>query len=187
MIPHTVRLILILCILRGLVPVQATAAEPPLEFEVKAAFLYNFIRFIDWPEEAFSGAEDPILIGVLGENPFEGALERAVTGKTAHGRPIAIRHGKRLEDIGEVHMLYISRSANRNLGPILAQLESKPVVTVGEHPRFTARGGMIRFFLRERRVAFEINPAAAKEADLRISSRLLALADIYEGPTGAGQ
>lgn len=181
MIPHAIRLLLLFLSLTGLGSLSLSA-QAELEYEVKAAFLYNFIRFIDWPEEAFSGPDAPLVIGVLGRtDPFRGQLQEAVAGKTANGRPLEIRTGRSLEEIGPVHLLFIGPF--ENVPAALAKLRGQPVVTVGDRQDFTAAGGMIRFFLREQRVAFEINLDAVEEAELRMSSRLLALADIYRSPS----
>lgn len=159
------------------------AAQPIPEFEVKAAFLYNFIRFTDWPEEAFAGPQEPFIIGVLGrENPFGNKLEAAVRGKTIDDRPLQVRFAQRLREFGQVHILYISSSAPESQEDLLQALSGRPVVTVGETADFTAEGGVIRFFVRDRKIAFEINPTAAKRGELRLSSRLLSLARIYREP-----
>lgn len=181
------RLILLvsLFVVAGAMPV---AAQPAAEFEVKAAFLYNFIRFIDWPEEAFAGPSDPIVIGVLGrEDPFESRLKTAVRGKTIDGRPLEVRFAQRIEEIDNAHLIYISDSAPEPQADILAAVARRPVVTVGETPGFTASGGVVRFFVRDRRIAFEINPRAAERKGLRISSRLLSLADVYREAKGANR
>lgn len=156
-----------------------SAQANDLEYEVKAAFLYNFTRFVTWPDEAYTRAQSPVVIGVLGPNPFGDALENAVRGKTVDDRPLAVRYGDDLSELGELHVLFISRSEVARVPQILEQLEGRPVLTVSELPHFTAQGGMVRFYVRERRVAFEINPAAADRAGLRISSRLLSVATVY--------
>jgi hypothetical protein len=155
-------------------------AQPDLEYEVKAAFLVNFTRFVDWPEEAFPDPEAPFIIGVVGPtNPFNDRLENAVHDQNVNGRPLLVRYGPTLADIGAVQMLFITGADPEPTSAILAELNQRPVLTVGEIPQFTALGGMVRFFLREGRMAFEINRKPADEAGLRISARLLTLADIH--------
>lgn len=160
-------------------PEAPARGDAPLEYEVKAAFLYNFPRFIDWPAAAFETNESPLVFGVLGPNPFDGALREATDGKTIDGRPIELRHGSRLDEIGNVHVLFINEPDPRRQASILEELEGKPVLTVSDYPNFTRAGGTIRFFVRDRRIAFEVNVAAAERAGLRMSSRLLNLAHIY--------
>lgn len=155
------------------------AAQQPSEYEVKAAFLYNFTRFIDWPEEAFSSPDSPVVIGVLGEDPFDGALEAAIRGKKVGARPIHLRHARNVNELGNVHMLFVSRSESQILPRILRALRLRPVVTVSDIPEFTSSGGMIRFYMRGRRVAFEINTEATAEAGMRVSSRVLNVATLY--------
>lgn len=163
-------------------------AQANLEYDVKSAFLYNFIRFIVWPEDAFADPLEPFVIGVLGrEDPFNGQLEAVVRGKTIDGRPLEVRFARRLAALEGTHILYISPTASESEDEILAALAEHPVVTVGETAEFTAKGGIIRFFVRERKVAFEINPGAAERAGLRISSRLLSLADVYQEPVFPGR
>jgi hypothetical protein len=151
-----------------------------LEYEVKAAFLLNFTHFVDWPEEAFAEPDDAFVIGVLGEeDPFEGRLDQAVEGRSVQDRPTSIRYGRTLEELGRIHMLFVCRTGREDIADLVAHLATAPVLTVGETSRFTAEGGMIRFHLRQGKVAIEINRGAVNKAGLRVSPRLLALADIY--------
>lgn len=157
----------------------ASSAWGAAEYEVKAAFLYNFTRFVSWPAATPEDKRLPIVIGVLGVSPFGDALEEAVRGKTLDGRPLTVRYSRNLVDLGDVHVLFICRSEADRVPQILTALHGRPVLTVADLPNFTAQGGMVRFFFQERRVAFEINPAAAEYAGLRVSSRLLSVAAIY--------
>lgn len=160
-------------------------AQPNLEYGVKSAFLYNFIRFIDWPAEAFAGPESPYIIGVLGrDDRFTRQLESVVRGKTIDGRPLEVRSAPTMEALDGTHILYIDQTAREEQADVLAALAGRSVVTVGETADFMEAGGIIRFFVRDRKVAFEIHPQAAEKAGLRISSRLLSLADIYPEPGG---
>lgn len=171
-----------LCTLGGLLATASTAVgqrEVPLEYEVKAAFLYNFARFVEWPDEAFESGEDPFLIGVLGDNPFDDALNDAVRDKVIDDRPVRVLYAQRIEDLPNVHLLYISESETGQPYSVAGRLQDGPVLTVSDVPHFTREGGMIRFFIRDRRVAFEINIDAAERAGLRVSSRLLNVAQIY--------
>lgn len=186
MIMRFIRLLLFssLVVISGAGPLVAQAN---LEYGVKSAFLFNFIRFIDWPEAVFAGPESPYIIGVLGrDDRFTRQLESVVRDKAIDGRPVEVRAAAGLADLERVHMLYIGPTAREEEADILAALAGKPVVTVGETKDFTAAGGIIRFFVRDRKIAFEIRPEFAEKAGLRISSRLLSLADIYREP-GAEQ
>ena len=160
----------------GALPGLPTQNPPPGEYDVKAAFLYNFAKFVEWPDSAFSNSESPLIIGVLGEDPFGEVLDRIVAGKLVQGRPLRIRRWKRIEDSSDCHILFVGESERHSLPDIRRRLQSVPVLTVGDWNGFTAGGGMVQFHLRQNRVLFEINDRDAKEAGLKISSRLLVLA-----------
>lgn len=157
----------------------AAGERRSLEYQVKAAFLYNFARFTEWPDDAVGGQDAPFVLGILGEDPFGNNLEQTVSGKQVNDRPLVIRRGGTLEDIGPCHILFVSESENRRLTEILAGVASRPVLTVGESDDFTQRGGMIRLLRKADRVRFEIKARVAERAGLKISSKLLRLADNY--------
>ncbi len=146
------------------------------EYQLKAAFLANFPEFITWPASAFSGADAPIVIGVLGNDPFGGALDRTLQGKGVGGRKITIRRSQRVEDLKNCQIVFISRSEQGRLADILASLGSAPVLTVSDIDQFTRAGGAIGFIMSGPNVRLEINNSAAKRAGLVINSRLLNLA-----------
>jgi hypothetical protein len=154
------------------------AETPPSEYEVKAAFLFNFARFVEWPPAAFAAANSPIVLGLYGEDPFGEDLTRIIAGKTANGRPFVIRRCERPADLKSCHMAFISSSEKRNLPQAMDALKGLPVLTVGETDRFAESGGIINFVIDKNRVHFEINVDAADRAGLRMSSKLLSLARI---------
>jgi len=143
------------------------------EYEVKAAFLYNFAKFVEWPDPA-SG---PIRLCVVGDDPFGNNLEETVRGKTISGQPIEIKRLNRGDNPRSCQIAFISAS-ERPLRAVLDLLQGASTLTVGESPNFAKDGGMINFVLEDKRVHFEINPAAAQREGLRISSKLLNLARI---------
>ena len=159
-------------------PDAAAQSGVTQEFQIKAVFLYNFVQFVDWPAGAFAGPQDPLIIGVLGEDPFGTALDDAVAGETVNGRSLVVRRFRRVEDIDRCHVLFISRSENARLGPILTALKGRSILTVGDAEEFTRRGGMIRFVTENNKVRLRINVEAAKAAGLTISSKLLRPAEI---------
>ncbi len=150
---------------------------------VKAAYLYNFAKFIGWPSDAFEDEETPFVIGVLGDDPFGRSLDTTVKAKKIGRRPVAIQRLRwsrqadraKLEDC---HVLYISDSERHRLGEIFAMLEDHPVLLVADTPDFASGGGMIGFVLEEQRIIFEINREALEQAELRASAKLLKLAKI---------
>jgi hypothetical protein len=157
------------------------AAPVPPEYQVKAAFLYQFIKFIEWPPQAFStGHDKAIIIGVLGEGPMQIALA-AVQGKMAKGRPVAIESYKTLADLDYCHVLFISPSMDDQLPAILKRIKGWSLLTVGDMEGSARRGAMLNFITVEDMIRFEVNVEAAKRANLRISSELLGLAQVVHG------
>jgi hypothetical protein len=159
----------------GIIVAQSPAAR---EYQVKAVFLFNFIQFVEWPGSAFLDVKSPVKIGILGEDPFDGALDEAVKGEKIAGRSVEIVRSRRPEDLAGCHLVFISRSEGRRVERALAQLSARPVLTVSELEGFTHQGGMIAFYSEGKKIRFEINPATAKSADLKISSELLGLGRI---------
>ena len=148
------------------------------EYRVKAAFLYNFAKFVDWPPRSFDSPTAPISICVLGENPFGRALEEAVAGKTLGGRGFLVRPVAEVQQASQCHILFVSSSERKRLQSVLAGLRASAVLTVGDTPGFAGKGGVVNFKLEDGAVHFEINVEAAKEKNLQISSKLLRLAHL---------
>lgn len=146
------------------------------EYQLKAAFLYNFSKFVQWPPERFPDEKSPIVIAVLGDNPFGAELENAVRGRLVNGRPIVVKIIDSLEQAGAAQVLFVEAKEERRLGDSLALLHRASVLTVGETRQFAAMGGIITFTLAEDKVRFEINQLAGEQAGLRINAQLLKLA-----------
>ena len=151
---------------------------PPSEYQLKAAFLLNFAKFVEWPPTAFAGANSPMILGILGENPFGDALERTIRDKTINNRPLVIKEFRSAAEATNCHLLFIGASEKARLPAVLKGLsEAKAsVLTVGEADRFTESGGMINFVRQGNKIRFQINEVAAKGVGLKISSKLLSLA-----------
>jgi hypothetical protein len=148
------------------------------EYSVKAFFLYNFARYVDWPAESFKGPGDPITICILGQNPFGGALDQATTGKAVGGRPFVVRQIADIERPCRCQILFVNASDRKRVRATTADLKETGVLTVGETPGFAADGGVINFTREDGKVRFEINVEAAGREHLHISSKLLNLAHI---------
>ena len=159
------------------------AADTPAasEAQVKAVFLFNFAKYVEWPAAAFPSAAAPITIGLMGTDPFGGELQHDVEGKTVNGRTFVIKHIASDSELSGCQILFISDSEASRLGGILAKAGSLPILTVGENEAFARNGGIINFVLKNGNVRLEIDLAAAKKAGLTISSRLLAVADVVKG------
>ena len=158
-----------------------TRAQPenppkgPSEYQVKAAFLYNFVKFVEWPATP-AAQEGPIEICVLGKDPFGGALERVVEGKTVNDRALVIRHFGDIAAARSCQVLFVSTSEAGRVSEIVKAVRGWSVLTVSEINRFSERGGIINFLMEGQRVRFRINTKMAASAGLTISSKLLELA-----------
>jgi len=155
------------------------------EHEVKAAFLYNFTKFVEWPADAFPDGRAPIIIAVLGPDPFGRTLDDIVAGKQVNGRPLVIKRLAGSRELERCHVLFVSPQKATEFTRLLPSIAGQPTLTVGETDRFAEMGGMIQFVKRQRKVRFRINPMAASQAGLKISSRLLNLAEVV-GPLPNG-
>ncbi len=148
----------------------------PSEYQLKAAFLFNFAKFVEWPPAAFAEPTAPLIIGILGENPFGDVLEETVRGKSLNNHPLAVRTFRSVAESTNCHVLFISSSEKKRLPEILKGIEGSAVLTVSEIDRFTETGGMINFVSEGNKIRLKINDGAAKTAGLKIGSKLLGLA-----------
>ena len=155
------------------------------EYQVKAAFLFHFAQFVDWPPEAFKDAGAPLTYCTVGEDPFHGALDASMSGKTIDGRPVRVLHFKLSQEVQTCQILFLGAPEKKSLSATLVNLGESPVLTVGESQDFIGQGGMIGFLWEDNKVHFEINLEAAERAKLKISARLLTLAKkVIGGPKG---
>lgn len=155
----------------------------PAEYEIKAAFLYNFAKFIEWPPQTGQGEPDAFVITILGQDPFDGVIDDMLQGKTVNSRRVVVRRASRADDVRSSQILFISDSERAQLADILKRFANTATLTVGESDRFAERGGIICFRMEKDRIRLDINLAVAERARLRISSELLKLARIVgQGP-----
>ena len=155
----------------------ATAAESR-EYEIKAVFLFNFAEFVDWPPQAFADAASPLVIGILGDDPFGHYIDDAVRDEKVNGRTLVIRRFAGNDDLSACHILFISRSEAERVEQVLKRLKGQSTLTVSDVDGFSQDGGMISLVMEKSRVRLRINLQAAKQANLRISSKLLRPAEI---------
>ena len=163
----------------GLAARDVRAAEANLEYEVKAAFLYNFAKFVEWPSTAFATPEAPLVFCILGPNPFDGKLDRVVNDRTANGRRIEVREGVAVAQTSGCHLVFVPENQAETVARLVqasAPVPGAPVLTVGETDGFAEAGGMIQLVVDEGRVRFDINASAAEGEGLKLSSQLLKLA-----------
>ena len=176
------RLSRIACVAALLYSVNLWAAESkPSEFEVKAAFLSNFARFVEWPEGT---EQDTLRICIVGVDPFGNAFQ-TVLGRSPGSQPVHVDH-LTVDNVleGSCHILFVSSSETRKLGEILRRTRSAPMLTVSDVDGFAKAGGMVGFIIRKNKIRFQINPSAATQAGLRLSAKLLRLAEIVEDEGG---
>jgi hypothetical protein len=166
----------VLVLALGNVLVAAPPDEPIDEYQVKAAFVYNFAKFVQWPAGAFRDPNDPISICLLGEDPFGRSLEDTVAGRLIEGRPFTVRHISNLKQVEGCKVLFVSSKQDKHPPVSLADVRADGILTIGESQVAASDGVVINFRIDSGKVRFDINVAAAERAKLRISSRLLSLA-----------
>jgi hypothetical protein len=167
--------------------VEAAPAPTPQavsEYKVKAAFLFNFAKFVEWPEQDDDG--DSVTIGVVGLDPFGESLDQVVRDKTVGTKHIAIRRFAGIDELEPCNILFISQSESSRLDAILKALDGTATLTVGEDEGFVLKGGIIRFFTQESKIRFEINLDAAEYEGLQLSSKLLQVARTVAGKGNRG-
>ncbi|MCG8605337.1 YfiR family protein [bacterium] len=159
--------------------------QEALEYQLKAAFLFNFAKFTEWPQKAFEENDSPLVLGVLGEDPFGEAIE-PIKGKVVKRRKLEVKRFKDLVDLQPCHILFISASEKERLAEILTKVEGSAVLTVGDLDQFIDAGGVIRFTILDEKVGFEINAEAIKKAEFKISTQLLKFSKLVtpEAKTG---
>ena len=153
------------------------------EREIKATFLFNFAQFVEWPAASFADPRAPLVVGVLGDDPFDTVLDAVIRGEVIKNRPLVVTRFRRVEDIVVCHILFISSSEASRYSRILEVLQGRPILTVGDADGFATSGGMIRFITEKSHIRLRINLGVARDAGLTISSQLLRVAEVV----GQGQ
>jgi hypothetical protein len=164
-------LLLLAATLAGL---AAPAPALPTDYEVKAAYLYNFAKFVRWPDDAAGGTR--FVVAIIGDDPFGAVLDRAFQGKTVLGRPVEIRRTRAVREAAGAQMAFIGSSERARLAEVLAALKGGSVLTVGDMDRFADGGGMVGFRLKDSTVRFEVNLREVRQARLQMSSQIIRLA-----------
>jgi len=170
-------LIILLCVwLMGPIMPACAGTEHGFEreYEIKAAFVYNFAKFVEWPENKFKNPKAPVVLGILGSSPIGTALE-SLENKTVRGRQLTIQPVAAPKNLSQYHMLYICESEKSDLKRIIEHLGSQSILTISDIQDFNKTGGHINLVIRQNKIRFIINSGAAKKANLKISSRLLKL------------
>lgn len=152
-----------------------SGAEPLLdltEYRLKAPIIYNIAKYVEWPESAFANQNAPIILGILGKDPFGADLEDILLGQTLNGRKLILKRFTRVEDFTKCHILFISTSEENRLSEILKMIKGKPILTVGDMARFPERGGIVYLRMEALHVRFEINKSAATRASLKWKAQI---------------
>jgi hypothetical protein len=165
-------------------PTMAMAA--PSEYQVKAVFLFNFSRFVEWPSTAFPSATAPFVVGVFGHDPFGADLDDVVKGESVNGRPLVVKRVQTAAEAAACQILFIHQSEDKRLDEVLSALDHRSTLTVSDLPGAAQRGVMIRLVTESGRVRLRINVESARAADLTISSNLLRSAEIVTQNTRGG-
>ena len=150
------------------------------EYRVKLAFLCNFTKFIEWPAEVYSAATAPLVICVLGQDPFQGEIQQGLRGRTASGHPIEIKKLRPADNPKACQIVFVRSSEKRAAVKMITAVKGSSTLTIGESADFAAEGGVINFTLDDNRLGFEINLGAASQTGVQISSKLLMLAKIVK-------
>jgi hypothetical protein len=160
---------------------QSPDSPASSEYLIKAGFIYNFAQLVQWPAVSFSQPDSPIVIGILGTDPFGPTIDRITENKKLDGRNVVVKRlkwSKDIKELRECNILFVSSSEKEHLADVINTVKWLPILTIGETAGFASRGGIINLTLEGNKVRFEVNVEAAKQANLNISSRLLALARI---------
>lgn len=168
-----------LVVLTGATPTWPLAT-PSVEYQVKAAFLLNFAKFIEWPRDAFHGETAPIALCVFTYDPFGNALDEILRGKNINGREVVGRRTSELPELKDCQVVFLSDKADKRLSEVLNSLKGSSVLVVGEGEDFAERGGAVQFFLDDKKLRFAVNVDAVQRAGLTVSSKMLALARIVQ-------
>ena len=158
-----------------------SAQKSTREYQLKAAFLFNFTQFVEWPSESFPTSQTPAVIGILGKDPFGAYLEEIIRGETINRHALVIRHFDNIEEVTNCHILFINVSDKSQVQSILKNIKGKNILTISEASGFSKLGGMIRLYTKDDKINIQINVDATKEEKLIISSKLLKLAEIVKG------
>ena len=161
-------------------PSGAQEAPAPSEYQIKAVFLLNFLKYVEWPAAAHSTTNSPFKIVHAGEDRFAPDFAAFAKSKTVDHRAVVLKRSAASDDWQRCHILFVGASERRNARNILSTVKGRPVLTVSESDNFIAEGGMINFVMKDNKVRLHINLAAAEKAGLKISSRLLGIADVVK-------
>jgi hypothetical protein len=176
----TMRTKLLLICLTMLAFIDNTRGDASREYQVKAAMICNVMQFVEWPAGTFESESSPIVVTVVGENPFGSTLDHIAASKKIGGRGIVVKYAANSDKIERSQIVFVSESENANINHILEKAGGKGTLTIGEGDDFPWAGGIMRFYTEDGKLRFEINLEATEKAELKLSSKLLKLARIFK-------
>jgi len=159
--------------------VQPYQAATP-EYQVKAVFLFNFSQFVEWPEQTFDNPKSPLIIGILGKDPFGSFLEEAIQNEEINGHPLSLKRFQKLDQVDTCHILFINPDISSKMDLVTKSLKGKNILTVSDANNFIKNGGMVRFFTENNKIKLRINLETIKAEKFTVSSKLLRLAEIVD-------
>jgi hypothetical protein len=175
-------LALVAGLLAGIPAARAQDAAAPLDYQVKAAFLVNFPKYVNWPSASFAGSNSPVTVAIFGDDNIAGEFGSMIEGgRTIDGHPLQLKRVSKVEDIAGCQILFVASSERQRLPAILETVKGAGILTVGDSDDFLEQGGIIQLVNRDRKIRFQVSLEAASQARLRISSRLLVVADAVKG------
>ena len=161
-------------------PPVVRGTEESREYQLKSAFIYNFTKYVKWPDSAFEEQDSPLIIAVVGKDPFGPVLDKDCGGKTTNGRKIVVKRFPSVEKLETCHLLFVPATEITQAPAIARRYSGSSVLIIGESPGFAEKYGLINFYIEKKRVNFEVNVDAAEREKLGISSQLLKLARIVK-------
>lgn len=171
---------ILICLLSVRILAQMGFTMYPSEYQIKAKYLYNLARFVDWPEHTFADSNSSYIIGILGKDPFGIDLEKTIEGKKINGRNFSVKRFKNYKNIQFSHILFINFTDPQKLDQAIKKIDNKFILTVGDAENFAHKGGILNFIIKDKKIRFQINLQAAKKSGIQISSKILRQAYIIE-------
>ena len=158
--------------------IDGNAQAPADEAQIKAAFVYNFLKFVEWPAQVFQRPDEPLVVGIVGEGPMAEAAERLLAAKLVGAHRLMVRQVNWDEPLSGVHAVLVTERDSKKIRHVLDGVSSRPILSIGEGEEFASSGGVIGLVIEERKVRFDIDMDVAEAAGLKVSSKLLALTRI---------
>jgi hypothetical protein len=180
MMKRVLSILAIVALLALTPPTSRADGDSSREYQLKAAFIFNFLPFIEWPADAFEGEKSPLIIGVVGADPFRGSLDMILKDKTVAGRPVVLKHFSDLGSVEKCQLLFVSSGEAGRMSEAHKKLDAMHILTVGDSDNFTRLKGAVRFYKEDNKIRFEVNTAALERAKLKVSAKLLKLAKVVE-------